>query len=246
MQQLLYAVSSLSKTGVGLLTDKPSFVAHPGQNGAAIPLRIMPLGGSVTFGVGSSDGNGYRNELFNLLIAAGYQVTMLGSRASGSMTGNNNEGWRGFRIDQIETKVMRSVAKTLPNLFTVNAGSNDCIQNLDLENAAERMGSMSEKLWLASPGSTIILSTLLPNYDARVDSRVQFVNQQFKELAKSKSAKGKRMVLVDMYCDSGPQTQDFVDGTHPNDSGYKQMARIWFDGIQEANRFGFLQSSQDN
>lgn len=34
-------------------------------------LRILPVGDSITVGVGSSDGNGYRLDLRNMLISAG-------------------------------------------------------------------------------------------------------------------------------------------------------------------------------
>lgn len=34
-------------------------------------MRILFLGASITFGVGSTDGNGYREKLRNLLVSAG-------------------------------------------------------------------------------------------------------------------------------------------------------------------------------
>ncbi|CAK7211487.1 hypothetical protein SCUCBS95973_001132 [Sporothrix curviconia] len=43
----------------------------------------MPLGGSVTYGSESSDGNGYRKFLRDKLIRGGYRVEMVGSRKSG-------------------------------------------------------------------------------------------------------------------------------------------------------------------
>ena len=58
-------------------------------------LRIMPLGGSITYGVGSSTGNGYREPLFDILVAQGYSLDLVGSRRSGSMNNNHHEGWRG-------------------------------------------------------------------------------------------------------------------------------------------------------
>lgn len=48
-------------------------------------LRIMPLGASVTQGVQSTDGNGYRKWLRSELRYQGWKVNMVGSLATGSM-----------------------------------------------------------------------------------------------------------------------------------------------------------------
>ncbi|KAJ4245227.1 hypothetical protein NW762_014097 [Fusarium torreyae] len=206
-----------------------------------LSLRLMPLGGSVTYGVGSSDRNGYRKFLQDMLHANGCQVRILGSRKSGSMDNNENEGWRGYRLDQIEAKARRSIATIKPNIFTINAGSNDCIQDFQLDRFGQRMSDMLEYLWRASPLSTVILSTLLVNADEEVNSRVLRVNSQLRDLALLKAAAQKRIVLADMNGTEGPQLDDLMDGTHPNDEGYKKMAHIWFSAIQKARTNGFLE-----
>ncbi|TVY73781.1 Multidomain esterase [Fusarium oxysporum f. sp. cubense] len=200
----------------------------------------MPLGGSVTYGVGSSDGNGYRKFLRDFLLAHGYEVCMVGSRKAGSMHNNENEGWRGYRLDQIESKARRSVATVKPNLFTINAGSNDCIQNYQLDVFRERMDNLIEYLWKTSPLSTVILSTLLVNADEQVDSRVLDINTYLRELVVLKEAERKRIVLADMYSTKGPDLDDLMDGTHPNDDGYNKMAHIWFNAIRKARANGFF------
>lgn len=202
----------------------------------------MPLGGSITFGVGSTDGNGYRRRLVEMLQSHGHTVRMVGSRKNGSMDNNDHEGWRGLRLDQIENKAKASVGRLLPNVFTVNAGSNDCLQEFRLEDMGIRLGNMLEYLWLTSPGSTVVLSTLLANADKEVNSRAQRVNDQIRGLVERKAAEDHRIVLADMYSPQGPSISDLVDdGTHPSDTGYEKMASIWFDSIREAARKGLLQ-----
>ncbi|KAI5456785.1 SGNH hydrolase-type esterase domain-containing protein [Mariannaea sp. PMI_226] len=193
----------------------------------------MPLGGSITYGVGSSDGNGYRKFLHDMLLTNSYQIHMVGSRRSGSMINNNNEGWRGHRLDQIERKVRRSVTAMRPNAFTINAGSNDCIQDFQLQGFGERMANMLDFLWHISPLSTVILSTLVVNTDKEVNTRILGVNRQIRDLVDLKVAERKRVVLADMNSVEGPQLRDLVDGTHPNDEGYRKMAIIWFNAIQK-------------
>lgn len=160
------------------------------------------------------------------------------------MPNNNHEGWRGFRIDQIEGKARKSVEYLSPNVFLVNAGSNDCLQTFNIPEAGNRMGGMLDYLWLASPQSTILLSTLLPNADKEVNSTVMRVNDQFRALAQQKATEQKKIVLVEMDTPDGPEVQSFVDGIHPDDKGYYKMAILWLRGIQEAIQKGFIDGSK--
>ncbi|KAJ0134598.1 Uncharacterized protein HZ326_22343 [Fusarium oxysporum f. sp. albedinis] len=68
----------------------------------------MPLGGSVTYGVRSSTGNGYRAILCDLLISHYYNVHLVGSRNLGTMANSDNEGCRGYRLNQIKNQAKRS------------------------------------------------------------------------------------------------------------------------------------------
>lgn len=204
-------------------------------------LRLMSLGGSITHGVGSSDQNGYRQELLKLLHASGFDVRMVGSRKAGSMSNNDHEGWRGFRIDQIETRAQASAQKLKPNIFAINAGSNDCLQDHELGAARSRMGRLLDGLWRASPGSTVVLSSLLVNRDGKIDARVKAFNAELEALATTLEGEGRKIVFADMHGAEGPAVDDLgEDGTHPNDAGYRIMAGIWLPAIQKASDKGFL------
>lgn len=48
-------------------------------------LRIMPLGASITYGISSTDGNGYRKVLRDQLRYDGWRVNMVGSLFGGTM-----------------------------------------------------------------------------------------------------------------------------------------------------------------
>jgi hypothetical protein len=51
-------------------------------------ITIMPLGDSITLGIGPSDStedlNGYRRELWTLLTSSGYDVDFVGSSSNGT------------------------------------------------------------------------------------------------------------------------------------------------------------------
>ncbi|KND86328.1 hypothetical protein TOPH_09040 [Tolypocladium ophioglossoides CBS 100239] len=246
MASFFQSLSRVAVVGLALLSNVQASPAswldshHGSLAGAKASLRLMPLGASITYGYLSSDGNGYRNDLRQILVSDGYTVDMVGSRKAGSMKNNDNEGWPGLRIEQVEAKAKLSVPGLTPNLFTINAGTNDCVQDFDIDNAGKRMGDLLEYVWGASPGSTVILSTLLLNRKESTEARVLRVNKQFRDLAKQKAAERKRIVLVDMHGPDGPQKGDMADDTHPNDVGYNKMAKIWHRGIQEAASKSFL------
>ncbi|KAK2000965.1 GDSL-like Lipase/Acylhydrolase [Colletotrichum falcatum] len=212
--------------------------------GGNVSLRIMPLGASITYGEKSTDGNGYRKALRDLLVADGNPVDMVGSHPNGTMADNDNEGWPGFRIDQVLAKAEVSVPETLPNLVLVNAGTNDCAQAYDTAGAGARMLALLEFLWSASPRATAVLSTLLPNGNNATEACVLRVNEQYRALVAQQQALSKKIALADMHTDKGPLASDLVDGTHPDDAGYVKMADIWFASIKDAASRGWLESPQ--
>lgn len=210
----------------------------------------MPLGASITYGQASSDGNGYRLSLRSQLAAASYggtpnPINMVGSRQAGTMRDNDVEGWPGNRIEQVHAKAVAkgSVPGLKPNVVLINAGTNDATQNFSVSTAGERMEAMIRDVYAASPRAVVVLSTLLVN--GKAERNVQTINRQFADLARKLRDREKRkLVLVDMHGDDGPGTGDLVDGTHPNDAGYRKMANLWYKGLMVASDAGWLEAPE--
>ena len=211
-----------------------------------ISLRIMALGASITYGELSSDGNGYRQYLRNALIANGSwnSIDMVGSQKHGSMADNDAEGWPGFGVDNVHSKVSTSVPRFLPNIVLLNVGANDCINGLNSNGIGDRMRSFVNDLFKWSPGVTVLLSSLLLNLDPATEGCVLKANAQYQSLAVSLRAAGQRVVFVDMHSGQGPLASDMADVTHPNDKGYEKMANLWFAGLAVASSAGFIQPPQ--
>lgn len=102
------------------------------------------------------------------------------------------------------------------------------------------VSDLLDDVFEGSSRATVILSTLLVRSDPSKQKCVENLNSQFKSVAATQRANGRRIVLVDMQPPAGPTTAQLVDGTHPTDAGYAKMANIWFKGIQEADEAGFL------
>ncbi|CEL02278.1 hypothetical protein ASPCAL03450 [Aspergillus calidoustus] len=198
-------------------------------------LRVMPLGASITVGYQSSDGNGYRKPLREQLRYAGWGVDMVGSLTNGTMKDNQNEGHFGDTIEQIAAAAARSVGMQ-PNVILINAGTNDALHNSAIRGAGSRIDTLLSDLFTAIPNTTIILSTLIANTHAQ--RVVQRISGEYRNVAARRRAAGDRVVLAEMSYFVG--SEYLVDGTHPDDDGYRAMAAVWWAGIQEAERAGFL------
>ncbi|CAG7924390.1 unnamed protein product [Penicillium olsonii] len=200
-------------------------------------LRILPLGASITQGYKSQDGNGYRKWLRQQLRYAGWEVDMIGSRKTGTMHDNDHEGHVGYRIDQV-AKIAKKSLKQKPNLILINAGTNDGLQNYKVGTAGERMDSLLTELYDAVPGTTIILSTLIPNGKKPVP--ISSISQQYRDLAAKRRAQNDSLVLAEMS--TFIKSTQLVDGIHPTADGYEEMAAVWWAAIQEADTEGFLRA----
>ncbi|KAK7957072.1 uncharacterized protein PG986_006294 [Apiospora aurea] len=207
----------------------------------AVPLRIMPVGASVTFGVGSTTGDSYRKDLLGLLKAQGMTAEMVGSKQNGKDFANNQvEATSGFVIAQIAKSVKTAAPKFKPNLVLLDAGTNNCNKGGEVPDAGKEVAAMIDGIYTSSPGATVVLATVLANKDAAQDKCRVGVNAQYQTLAADMAAKKAKFVLVDMRAPEGPTTADLSDSRHPNDAGYAKMAAVWLKGIQEAQAKGFL------
>ncbi|KAL2278270.1 hypothetical protein FJTKL_14542 [Diaporthe vaccinii] len=242
--------------------DRPVLINPPSTQPIAnnMDLRIMSLGASITFGLRSTDGNGYRDELRVLLNKSGTKnVEYVGSRTHGNMASNAVEGWPGLRIDQVLPKANASVPTDLPNVILLNVGTNDCVQNFNMMNTTQnstsapemtananytvgtRMRMMVEDLLEWSPNATVVMSTLINNRFDKTQARVLVANEQFRAVAAELQGAGSKVVLAEMTAAAGgPNMTTMFDQTHPNDVGYAMMANRFYEAMVEASTKGMI------
>jgi lysophospholipase L1-like esterase len=223
LRRLTMAVLLAAATGV-------TATAAPAR--AADPVRVMPLGASITWGTSSSDGNGYREELRRHLAGdAGVAIDFVGSQQSGTMADRDNEGHPGLRIDQIAANADAWLAAARPDVVLLNVGTNDTLQNYDLPNAPARLDDLLDQIVAARPTAAVVFSTLVPSGNATNDSRVRTFNAALPAIASAQAAAGHNVRLVDLYgtltaADIGPDT------IHPTDGGYVKLANLWYTALR--------------
>jgi len=193
---------------------------------AGQPVRIMPLGASITHGYGSSDGNGYRGALRAALTReAGMREDFVGSERSGMLADAEHEGHPGWRIDQIAARAEGWLTDHRPHIVVMHLGTNDMIQDHRTATAPERLVALADRLVAAEPGVTVYVSSLVASSDPVVDARIGEFNARLPGLL----AGHPRVVYVDQSRAVRPG--DLADTVHPGDAGYARIAHTWYAAI---------------
>ncbi|MEU6404301.1 ricin-type beta-trefoil lectin domain protein [Streptomyces sp. NPDC046985] len=219
----------------------PSHQAGAAPSAAAArqaSLRVEPLGDSITWGVGSSSGNGYRGPLGAELTGEGYTLDFVGSGRGGTMSDPDNEGHSGWRIDQIAGIADSSLAAYKPNVVTLMIGTNDLGQGYQVPTAPDRLRALVDQVTADAPAATVLLADLTVSTSPQVARDEPAYNAAVQDVARAEQAAGKRVVFVDM---GALTAADLSDPLHPSDAGYQKMADAWNKGVQSADAAGWLQ-----
>lgn len=185
-----------------------------------IPLRIMALGASTTRGDSpvEVDNNGFRRPLRQRLTALGHKVNFVGNDRLGNMTDNDIVAGPGAQVHIIHEFAKQFTAKSKPNLILVNAGTNDCLVHVDIDNFYKRYDALVQYLLMASHKATIVIATLLPTWNTWFNGRedVFRVNPQLRRLVKIYQKQGLPVVLAEMQGPDGIQDENLAeDGKYP-------------------------------
>ena len=198
----------------------------------AEPVRVMPLGDSITNGYNVP--GGYRIRLEDSLAASGHQVDFVGSLSNGpaSLADREHEGHSGWRIDPVTANVDRWVARHRPDVVLLTIGTNDMLINSDVADAPRRLGALIDTIAATAPSTTVFVSTLPPLASAAQDERVRAYNAAIPGIVSDKAAQGKRVRLVDV--NPALTAGDLADGIHPSAVGYDKMAAVWHAALSSA------------
>jgi len=190
-------------------------------------VRVMPLGDSITDGFNVP--GGYRINLWQRLLGAGFTVDFVGSGFNGpaELGDHDHEGHSGWRIDQIDANIVAWLRATSPHTVLLHIGTNDMIQNLDIANAPARLAGLVDHILASAPGVELFVAQIVPASDATVESRIQAFNAAVPGVVQSK---GPHVHVLNMH--SVVTTADLADGIHPGAAGYAKMAAAWFAALQ--------------
>lgn len=190
------------------------------------PVRLMPLGDSITDGF--SVPGGYRTDLWNALQQDGADVDFVGSLSGGPdpLGDRDHEGHTGWTIAQIDADVEQWLATHDPDTVLLHIGTND-MYGTDPAGAASRLATLVDRITTVSPDVRLLLATIVPL--PAFDDAVRNFNAAVPGIVRSQVEAGKDVQLVDMY--ARLTADDLADGVHPGPGGYRKMAAAWYDAL---------------
>ncbi|MEU5421198.1 FG-GAP-like repeat-containing protein [Streptomyces sp. NPDC020667] len=202
-------------------------------------LAVMPLGDSITWGAGSSTGNGYRAELRDRLASHADELRFVGSVRT---NGADHEGHSGWLIDELSVNIEKWLAAAHPNVVLLHIGANDMDQNYHADTAPERLGSLIDQIAAVAPGVTVLVSSLDPSTNPETRARIDKFNTAVPKAVDDRRKRGMNVGYVSM----GEVTiRDLGDWLHPNDGGYVKMANAFYGGIAQAAADGWIRERVD-
>jgi hypothetical protein len=214
---------------------------------AAAPIKIQPLGDSITYGPGLVPVVAYRYPLFKLLVNAGIDFQYVGTLVDGAtyaaVNGRtmspNHEGHWGYRIDQINAELPGYLNSYSPDWSIVFLGNNNGRDGNAASVVYSQMSTTIDLLRAKNPKVVIFLTCLY-----QTGGLAAAYDSQYVSLARTKTTANSPIIIV------GPpagwnNTADTYDGTHPNAGGADKLANAFFQAIQ-TYRGGTATSPREN
>ncbi|MFD3515697.1 GDSL-type esterase/lipase family protein [Streptomyces sp. NPDC058657] len=210
-------------------------VPNPPPHDELKKLAVMPLGDSITLGVGSGGRTGYRPALAQMLVQDAPDVQFVGSMRDAD--GTRHEGHSGWRIDQISANIERWMEQAKPNLVLLHIGTNDMDRDYQVGTAPQRLAGLIDQIHASSPNTAIVVASLVPATDRTVQARVNAYNRAIPGIVADRAQRGYRVTQVSM---STLTVADLDDNLHPNDRGYRKMAASFHGGVITAARHKWI------
>ena len=203
----------------------PAAFAGPG-----VPLKVMPLGDSITMGIGSQTFSSYRIDLQNRLRAAGLNVDSVGSQRNGSpaTADLDHEGHSGWTVAKIAARADGWLATYQPDAVLLQVGTNDLRTDAGAAGATARLSALISRITTDRPTAEVFVAEITgTRNNPRQQARTNAYNEAVPGIV---AGKGTKVHLVDQSTVRG---LDIRDARHPNDFGFAKMSWNWYQAIMK-------------
>ena len=200
------------------------------------PVRIMPLGDSITYGSGAA--GGYRLPLYISLTNAGYNVDFVGTQTGNSDPGLgteiNHEGHGGWRITSPSNGLYDYIygwfeAIEDPHVILLHIGTNDSSGFDDSLDDVDNLDLLITRLAECQPSAQIIVTSLMKRGEPNYSNITNYFNPYVPGKLAGQQALGRNVTFLDMH--AYLELSDMPDNLHPDAGGYQKMADAWFPAI---------------
>lgn len=195
------------------------------------PVRIMPLGDSITGSPGC-----WRALLWQDLQNAGHTdidfVGTLGAQGCGFPYDGENEGHGGILATNMadQNQLPAWLAATHPDIVLMHLGTNDVWSNRSTSAILAAYTTLVGQMRADNPQVTVLVAQIIPMAPAGCAAcaqRVVDLNAAIPGWAAGISTAQSPVTVVDQW--TGFSTSaDTGDGVHPDDSGIRKIADRWY------------------
>ncbi|MFY1586307.1 cellulose binding domain-containing protein [Micromonospora sp. WMMD734] len=220
------------------LTLLVGLVATPAARpAAATPVRVMPLGDSITGSPGC-----WRSLLWNRLQSTGHTdvdfVGTLGPQGCGQPYDGDNEGHGGYLVTNVANQNLLPgwLAATHPDVVLMHFGTNDVWSNIPPATILAAYSKLVDQMRASNPAMRIIVAKIIPmapSSCAECGQRAVALNATIDGWAAGKTTAASPIVVVDQWTGFSTTT-DTYDGVHPNAAGDQKMSDRWYPALVAA------------
>ncbi len=216
------------------------------------PVKIMPLGDSLTQGGDHNNAGAYRKPLGEMLDKSGLAYQFVGAHSWSKENITNGQimqsGYGGIDVFGLEKK-LPDMAKCDPDIILLMVGRNDNTRGItDTTFANFLYDRIIAKLYEMFPDVTVYVGSIPPARrkvdgagieelsNASNDKAQGVTYEATKKMVADKKAAGDKIEFVDMSAEaSGMTWEDFdaEDTVHPLMSGYEKIANQWYKAIEK-------------
>jgi lysophospholipase L1-like esterase len=205
---------------------------------AAAPVRIMPLGDSITGSPGC-----WRSLLWNRLQSTGHtDIDLVGTlppQGCGQAHDGDNEGHGGALVTTVadQNQLVGWLSATRPDIVLMHFGTNDVWSARSVDTILGAYSKLVDQMRASNAGMRILVAKIIPMDSARSCSecaqRVINLNNAIPGWAAGKTTAASPITVVDQW--TGFSTaSDTYDGVHPNSSGDRKMSDRWYPALVSA------------
>jgi lysophospholipase L1-like esterase len=204
---------------------------------AATPVRIMPLGDSITGSPGC-----WRALLWNRLQSNGFTdvdfVGTLPPQGCGVTYDGDNEGHGGALVTTVadQNQLPGWLSATRPDIVVMHFGTNDVWNNRSPATILAAYGKLVDQMRASNPNMKVLVAQIIPmnpSNCAECAQRVVNLNAAIPAWASSKTTAQSPVVVVDQWTGFNTAT-DTGDGVHPNDAGNQKISNRWYPALTAA------------
>ena len=188
--------------------------------------KVLPLGDSMTYGLGMPQYGGYRIRLYHQLLAAGIQIDYVGSIASGpsNLPDQSHDGHNGWTVEELDAEMGGWLNSYQPDVILLMAGTNDILRGQPSPEGD--LATLIDHLFVYRPNATVVVASIAPLANPTLNAKVASFNATIPAIVTQRFQAGRKIYFANV---NGALTVSDLtsDAIHLNAAGYDKMADVW-------------------